>query len=108
MPVTKRQVLCDECLTALANYARQAQKTCELLGDIQDNAPSLDRLLAILEQTQAEDQVQESYMILRQRLFDVLNETAFLDSESPRATRNATMATHLRKAEHFQQSRGEG
>src|SRR4029077_18968399 len=107
MPMTKRQALRDECLNALANYARQAQKTCELLGDLQGNAPSLDRLLAILAQTQAEDQVQESYMVLRQRFFGLLNETAFLAPESPRAAGNGTTTTRQQRA-HSQQARGEG
>ena len=75
--MTNRQLLRDHCLNALGNYMRQAQKSCELLGDIEGNEPSVDRLLAILEQTQAEDEVQESYLLLRQRLFDVLSETEF-------------------------------
>lgn len=75
--MTNRQLLRDHCLNALGKYVRQAQKTCELLGDIDGNEPSVDRLLAILEQTQAEDEVQESYLLLRQRLFDQLNETEF-------------------------------
>jgi hypothetical protein len=80
--VTERQLLRDKCLNALSNYMRQAQKTCELLGDIEGDALSLDRLLAILEQTQVEDKVQQSYMELRERLFDVLNETNLHNSKS--------------------------
>jgi len=84
--MTERQLLRDECLSALLNYARQAKKTCQLLGEIEGNSLSLERLLAILEQTQVEDEVQRSYMTLRQRLFDVLNETKLHDSESSGAT----------------------
>jgi hypothetical protein len=80
--VTQRQLLRDECLNALRNYVCQAQRTCELLGDVEGNALSVDRLLAILAQTQAEDEVQQSYMVLRQRLFDVLHGTEFHDPES--------------------------
>jgi hypothetical protein len=80
--VTERQLLRDECLSALLNYARQAKKTCELLGEIEGNSLSLERLLAILAQTQAEDAVQQSYMELRQRLFDMSIGTELLDSES--------------------------
>jgi hypothetical protein len=69
--VTERQLLRDECLSALLNYVRQAKKTCELLGEIEGNSLLLERLLAILAQTQAEDKVQQSYMALRQRLFDM-------------------------------------
>jgi hypothetical protein len=87
--VTQRQFLRDECLKALGNYVCQAQKTCELLGDVESNALSVDRLLAILAQTQAEDEVQQSYMVLRQRLFDVLQGAEFQDSESLRAPGNA-------------------
>jgi len=87
--VTQRQFLRDECLKALGKYVRQAQKTCELLGDVESNALSVDRLLAILAQTQAEDEVQQSYMMLRQRLFDVLHGTELLDSESSRLPGNA-------------------
>lgn len=76
------QLLRDECLTALGNYARQAQKTCELLGGIEGTVPSMDRLLAILAQTEAEDKVQKEYLVLRQRLFDVLNEAQFRGHES--------------------------
>jgi hypothetical protein len=70
--VSERQLLRDKCLNALSNYVRQAQRTCDLLGDIEGNALSLGRLLAILVQTQAEDEAQQSYIALRQRLFNVL------------------------------------
>jgi hypothetical protein len=83
--VTERQLLRDECLSALLNYVRQAKKTCELLGEIEGNSLSLERLLAILAQTQAEDEVQQSYMELRQRLFDMSIGTELRDSESARA-----------------------
>jgi hypothetical protein len=71
--VTQLQVLREECLTALAHYAHEAQKTCELLGDIEGAAPSLDQLLSVSAQTQCEDNALESYMLLRQRLFDAWN-----------------------------------
>jgi hypothetical protein len=71
--VTQLQVLREECLTALAQYAREAQKTCELLGDVEGTAPSLDQLLSVSAQTQCEDNALESYMLLRQRLFDAWN-----------------------------------
>ena len=77
----QRQLLRDECLHALSNYIHQAQKTCELLGDVEGNAIPLAKLLAILEQTRAEDEVRQSYMALRQRLFDTLSEAELEDSQ---------------------------
>jgi hypothetical protein len=69
------QCLRDQCITAFQNYAQEAQKTCGLLGDLENSSePALDRLLAILAQTQVEDQAQETYVLLRQRLFEVLGE----------------------------------
>ena len=73
--MTQRRHLRDQCLNALSNYMHQAQKTCELLGDLESETLSIERLLAILEQTQLEDEVQQSYMALRQRLFEVLSGT---------------------------------
>jgi hypothetical protein len=64
----------DQCLTAFGNYAQEAQKTCGLVGDLEESSLPLDRLLAILAQTQVEDQAQEAYLLLRQRLFQVLEE----------------------------------
>lgn len=65
----------DQCLTAFGNYVQEAQKTCGLLGELEDSSvPALDRLLAILAQTQVEDQAQEAYLLLRQQLFEVLGE----------------------------------
>lgn len=66
------QSLREECLVALGNYARQAQKTCELLGEVEDPGDPLNRLLAIAAQTKAEDSEQQVYLTLRQRLFDTL------------------------------------
>jgi hypothetical protein len=83
--VTERQRLRDECLNALSSYVLHAQKTCELLGDIETNSLSLERLLAILACTQTEDETQKMYMVLRQRLFDGLIGNALQDSESFRA-----------------------
>jgi hypothetical protein len=84
--VTERQLLRDECLNALSNYVFQAQKTCELLGDIEGNSPSIDHLLAILAHTQMEDETQKIYMVLRHRLFDGLMGQPLQDSESFRAS----------------------
>jgi hypothetical protein len=64
----------DKCLTAFGSYAQQAQRTCLLLGDLEGNSDPLDRLLAILAQTQAEDQAQAAYLLLRQQLFEALEE----------------------------------
>jgi len=61
----------DKCLQLL-DYTREVEKTCGLLGELEDGAASLDRLLAILEQTQIEDRAQEAYFLLRQRLFELL------------------------------------
>lgn len=72
------QLLREECLTALGHYAREAQKTCELLGDVEGTAPSLDQLLSVSAQTQCEDNALESYLVLRQRLFDTWNGSSSL------------------------------
>jgi hypothetical protein len=82
--VTARQLLRDECLNALSNYVRQAQKTCELLGDLEGNSLSLGQLLALLANTQAEDEIQKVYMTLRQRLFDGLIATELRQTDSSR------------------------
>ena len=79
------QVLRNECMSALSNYTHQAQKTCALLGNMEGNALSLDRLLAIIAHTQAEDEIQKSYMELRRRLFRLLIGGA-MDCESSRRT----------------------
>jgi hypothetical protein len=69
------QCLRDQCLAAFGNYAQEVEKTCGLLGDLEDSSvPALDRLLAILAQTQSEDQAQEAYVLLRQELFKLLGE----------------------------------
>jgi hypothetical protein len=90
--VSEHQVLRDECLQALLDYVRQAQGTCELLGNIEGTSLPLDRLLAILEHTQAEDEILKSYMVLRQRLFDVLIGTELHDGGSSRAASNPPIA----------------
>jgi hypothetical protein len=90
--VSEHQVLRDECLKALLNYVRQAQGTCELLGNIEGTSLPLDRLLAILEHTQAEDEILKSYMVLRQRLFDVLIGIELHEGGSSRATSNPPIA----------------
>jgi hypothetical protein len=70
--VFQRQRLLDECLNVLSDYVSQAQRTCELLRNVEGDSLSLDRLLAIVASTQAEDELQSSYMLLRQRLFGLL------------------------------------
>jgi hypothetical protein len=65
----------DKCLTAFESYTLEAQKTCALLGELEDGPASLDRLFAILEQTQVEDQAQEAYLLLREQLFELLGNT---------------------------------
>jgi hypothetical protein len=70
--MTQLQSLREECLSALEAYARQAQKTCELLADSETPEPSVDRLFAVVAQTENEDKQQHTYLRLRQRLFDML------------------------------------
>lgn len=70
--MSQNQRLRDECLNALSDYVRQAQRTCELLGNLEGDSLSLDRLLAIVANTQAEDEMQRSYIVLRQRLLGLL------------------------------------
>jgi len=76
--MTQIQLLREECLAALGQYAREAQKTCELLGEIEGSAPSLDQLLSVSAQSQCEDNALESYLLLRQRLFDAWNGSSSL------------------------------
>ena len=64
----------DKCLTALGNYVQEAEKTCGLLGDLDDSPLPFDRLLAILAQIEVEDQAQGTYELLRQQLFEVLED----------------------------------
>ncbi|PYU36381.1 MAG: hypothetical protein DMG31_01205 [Acidobacteria bacterium] len=103
--MTERQLLRDECLNALSNYVRQAQKTCELLGDIEGNSFSLDRLLAILAHTQAEQEVQKSYLALRQRLFDGLIRTELSDNETSGAGGSPAITKRRGKARYSRQAR---
>lgn len=70
--MTQNQRLRDKCLNALSDYVRQAQRTCELLGNLEGDSLSLDPLLAIVASAQAEDAFQRSYLVLRQRLFSLL------------------------------------
>lgn len=84
--MTERKLLRNECLNALSSYLLQAQKTCELLSDTEDKPLSLGRLLAILVQTQAEDDCWASYVALRQRLFNELIDAEVHDSEPSQAT----------------------
>ena len=69
------QCLREQCLAAFGNYAQEVEKTCGLLVDLGDSSvPTLDRLLAVLAQTQIEDHAQEAYQLLRQELFKFLGE----------------------------------
>lgn len=70
--MTQLKSLREECLTALEAYARQAQKTCELLAESETPEPSMDRLFAVVAQTENENRQQHEYLMLRQRLFDML------------------------------------
>ena len=80
--VTSVQFLHNKCITALKNYACEAQKTCDLLGAKDSAAPSLDRLLSICAQTQAENSAHELYVALRSRLLEELHGSGL--SNSPR------------------------
>lgn len=62
----------DKCLTAFGRYTLEAQKTCALLGELEDGPASMDQLFAILEQTQVEDQAHGAYVLLRQQLEELL------------------------------------
>ena len=57
---------------AFGKYVQEAQKTFGLFCDLGELPVSLDRLLAILEQTQIEGRAQEAYLLLRQQLFELL------------------------------------
>ena len=70
----ERQRVCEECLKALSEYVRQAQKTCKLLGNVEVSALTLDHLLGILEQVQIENDLRDTYAALRQRLFNIAGE----------------------------------
>jgi hypothetical protein len=72
--MSQAHCLADKCLAAFGNYTREAEKTCGLLGELGGPA-SLDRLLVILEQSQIEAQAQETYLLLRQQLFELLENT---------------------------------
>jgi orotidine-5'-phosphate decarboxylase len=70
--VSRQQSLGAECLAAFQNYAREARKTCQLLGEAELTAPSGEQLLAILSQARIESDVRELYASLRQRLCKAL------------------------------------
>jgi len=70
--VSQSQSLVEKCIAAFENYAREARKTCQLLGEAELTAPSGDRLLAILCQAQIETDLREQYISLRRRLCKVL------------------------------------
>jgi hypothetical protein len=74
VPQPQHHPLLDKCLIAFGNYAQEAQKTCGLVGELEDSSVSLDRLLTILDQTQVEDQAQEAYLLLRRQLFNTLGD----------------------------------
>ncbi|HZP33808.1 MAG TPA: hypothetical protein VFB23_10650 [Candidatus Acidoferrales bacterium] len=67
-------ILRDNCLAAFGKYAQEAQKTCGLLSELGKDPAPMERLLAILAQTQAEDQAHEAYLLLRRRLFEFLGD----------------------------------
>lgn len=69
------QRLLEECTVALDSYARQARRTCELLDHTEGTTPTLDQLLSVSAQTQAEDDALQAYLLLRQRLFDAWSGT---------------------------------
>lgn len=62
----------NECLSAFEKYVHEAQKTCALLGELKNRSISLDQLLAILAQTQTENRTHETYLQLRQQLFELV------------------------------------
>lgn len=70
--MSRQQSLGEECLAALENYAREARKTCQLLGEAELTAPSGERLLAILSQARIESDLRELYVSLRRRLCKAL------------------------------------
>lgn len=69
------QRLREESMIALDSYAREAQRTCELLDHIEGTTPTLDQLLSVSAQTQAEENALQAYLLLRQRLFDAWSGT---------------------------------
>lgn len=77
------QILRQECLAALASYTREAEKTFELFGDMNDGAVPMDRLLSIWAQAQTENETCKRYLIMRQRLFETLNENRPSDAPPP-------------------------
>ena len=70
--MSESQSLRRQCLTAFENYAREARKTCELLGAVEFSAPSAQQLLAVLWQAQIESEVKEVYFAMRRRLCEAL------------------------------------
>jgi hypothetical protein len=70
--VSRKQSLGEECLEAFENYAREARKTCQLLGEAELTAPSGEQLLAILSQAQIESDLRELYVSLRRSLCKAL------------------------------------
>lgn len=72
--MSESQSLRRQCLEAFENYAREARKTCELLGAVEFTAPSGQQLLAILSQAQIESEVKEVYFAMRRRLCEALAE----------------------------------
>jgi hypothetical protein len=95
--VSREQSLSEECLAALENYAREARKTCQLLGEAELASPSGEQLLAILSQARIESDLRELYVSLRQRLCKTLAsgvevsgtglETPFLEIEGDQRVR---------------------
>lgn len=78
----------DDCLSALENYAREARKTCELLGEIGLTRASAERLLPILAQAEVERDSKEFYLSVRQ----CLCEAAMNALEVPGPTRTSAFA----------------
>ena len=68
------QSLGQECIAAFEKYAREARKTCQLLGEAELTALSGDQLLTILCQAQIESDLRELYISLRRRLCKVLTD----------------------------------
>jgi hypothetical protein len=96
--VSQSQSLSEKCIAAFENYAREARKTCQLLGEAELTAPSGDQLLAILSQAKIESDLRELYLSLRRCLCKVLTngvevsaaamETPFLEIDGDRERRN--------------------
>jgi hypothetical protein len=95
--VSRQQSLSEECLGACENYAREARKTCQLLGYAALTAPSGEQLLAILSQAQIESDLRELYVSLRRTLCEALtngvevsgsaSETPFLEIDGDQRVR---------------------